>query len=76
MNIEMPQDRDDAQQIIDALQQIETTPELKAEAATSPQSVLDKLNLSGVARHAVALGLTATLVVPAAVHAKPAGWWG
>lgn len=66
-------DTRDAQQILDAMRQIQNSPALQAEAATSPESVLDRLNLSGVARHAVALGIAGLLVAPVAV--RPAMWW-
>jgi hypothetical protein len=58
------QDNADAQQILDAIQTIQANPELKAEAATKPESVLDRLGLTGVARHAVALAITAAVIVP------------
>jgi hypothetical protein len=73
MNIKT-NDTNEAQEILDALRQIQETPELRAEAATQPQSVLDRLKLSGVARHAVALGMTALLVAPVA-GVKPNSVW-
>jgi hypothetical protein len=60
------QDRDDAQQILEAMRQIQENPELKADAETQPESVLDRLGLAGVARHAVALAIAAAVVAPAA----------
>ena len=75
MNIKTEQNGE-AQEIVEALQQIQDSPELKAEAATNPESLLDRLKLSGIARHAVALGITAMLAVPTVVHAVsqlPAG---
>ena len=51
-------------QILNALEQIQASPELQAEAQTNPESVLNKLRLSGTARHAVALGIAGLLVVP------------
>lgn len=67
-------DTRDAQQILDAMRQIQDSAELQAEAATSPEALLDKLNLSGVARHAVALGIAGMLVVPT-LGFSSASWW-
>ena len=66
MNIQS-QDRDDAQQILEAMRTIQENPELKAQAQTQPETVLNRLGLSGVARHAVALALALAVVGPAAV---------
>lgn len=68
------QDRAEAQQILDAMRQIQDSPALQAEAATQPEGVLNRLGLSGVARHAVALAITAAVIVPAAA-AQPEIFW-
>jgi hypothetical protein len=60
------QDRAEAQQILEAVRQIQGSPELQAEAAKEPETVLNRLRLSGVARHAVALAITAAAIAPAA----------
>jgi hypothetical protein len=68
---------DEAQEILDALRKIQDTPDLQTEAKTNPESVMNKLGLSGIARHAVAFGITAMAVGGA--YAAPAtgqGWWG
>ncbi|MBV8718966.1 MAG: hypothetical protein JO020_23955 [Chloroflexi bacterium] len=65
--------RDDAQEILDALQQIQASPELRAEAGTDPERVLNRFNLSDVARHAVAFGIAGLLVAP--VFFSPENWW-
>jgi hypothetical protein len=57
---------DQAQEILEALRKVQDTPELKAELARDPQSVINKLAVSGIARHAVALGIAAMVVAPAA----------
>jgi hypothetical protein len=62
------------EQILNALQQIQDSPELQAEAKANPETVLNRLGLSGVARHAVAFGIAGLLVVPVAT-ASPMGFW-
>jgi hypothetical protein len=57
---------DQAQEILEALRKVQDTPELKAELASDPQSVINKLAVSGIARHAVALGIAAMVLAPAA----------
>ena len=72
------QDRDDAQQILDAMRQIQEDDQLRAEAQAEPERVLDRLRLSGVARHAVALALAVAVVAPAAIGsgvARPQAFW-
>ena len=49
--------QDQAQDILDALRKIQNTPDLKAQAATHLESVLNVLGLSGVARRAVAFSM-------------------
>ncbi len=58
MNITPAQGNDEAQEILEALRQIQDS---------------DRLQLSGVARHAVAFGISGMLVATHLV--KPAGWW-
>ena len=74
MDINATRSDDEAQQILSALQQIQDSPDLRAEAGTNPDGVLNRLKLSGVARHAVALGIAAMLVVPA-VASLPDVFW-
>jgi hypothetical protein len=64
-------DQDEAQIILDALRQIQETPELQNLAEQDHESVLTRLGLSGIARHAVALGLTAFVVAPMGIQS----WW-
>jgi hypothetical protein len=67
---------DDAQEILDALREIQETPELRAEAQANPEGLLDRLRLSGAARHAVALGIASLLVSSStAKHIQPTGFW-
>ena len=63
-----------AREIISAMQKISDTEELRAEAATNPESVMNRLGLSGVARHAVAFGIAALLVAPTAPVSTD-GYW-
>jgi hypothetical protein len=78
MNIEPNQNQDDAQEMLAAMREIQDSPELQAEAAKNPESVLDRLKLSGVARHAVALGIAGvTVAAHTQQHAHPltSGMW-
>jgi hypothetical protein len=71
VNIKTNQDHDEAQVILEALRQIQDNPELQAEAPTNPEGVVNKLGLSGVARHAVAFAITGAVLGPAVAD----GWW-
>jgi hypothetical protein len=76
LNITTTTDHDEAQDILDALRKIQDSPELRADAKTNPESVVNRLGLSGVARHAVAFALTGFIVAPSAaqlVHTN--GFW-
>jgi hypothetical protein len=64
LNITTNPDRDEAQDILDALRKIQDTPELRTEASTDPESVVNRLGLSGVARHAVAFAIAGLAVAP------------
>ena len=66
-----------AQGILEAVRTIENSPELKSEAQTNPESVMDRLGLAGIARHAVAFAIAAAVVVPAAQGGRiiPDGVW-
>jgi hypothetical protein len=55
-------DNSEAQQILDAMRTIQSNPELQAEAQTQPDSLFDRLKLSGVARHAVALAIAGVII--------------
>lgn len=73
-------DQDEAQIILDALREIQQNPELQSQVEKDPESVLDRLGLSTIARQAVTLGITA-LVVGGSVTNQVAsgasvnGWW-
>ena len=70
-------DHDEAQEILDALRKIQDNPELRAEAKTNPESVVSRLGLSGVARHAVAFAITVAVGAPSIHHVvNPNGFWG
>ncbi len=73
MNIKPAQGHDEAQDILEALRQIQESDDLRTEAATDPESVLNRLGLSGIARHAVAFGIAGLLVAPSLLHTD--GWW-
>jgi hypothetical protein len=73
MNINTTQGHDEAQHILEALRQIQDSDQLRAEAAKNPETVMNRLGLSGIARHAVAFGIASMLVVP--VMADPMSWW-
>ena len=62
MDANSTRDRDEAQEILDALRKVQQNPELQAEAAKDPDGVADRLGVSDLARHAVAFGLTAMVV--------------
>jgi hypothetical protein len=68
-------EHDEAQDILDALRKIQDSLELTAEAKTNPESVVSRLGLSGVARHAVAFALGIVVVAPGAVQAMPQSFW-
>jgi hypothetical protein len=65
-------EQDEAQEILDALRQIQDNPELRAEAETNPEGLLDRLGLSNIARHSVAFAIAGLLV---SNMAKPEGFW-
>ena len=73
MDINSSRGNDDAQEILEALHEIQNNPELRAEVETNPEGVLDRLGLSDVARHAVAFGIAGLLVSSTLV--KPMGFW-
>ena len=73
MNITPAQGQDEAQDILEALRQIQDSEELRTEATRDPESVMNRLGLSGIARHAVAFGLAGLLVAP--IVARPTSWW-
>jgi hypothetical protein len=76
MNTQTNYEQDNAQNILAALREIHDTPGLQAEAIAKPESTMNRLGLSGVARHAVAFALAVAIVGPAAAHAvTPDGFW-
>jgi hypothetical protein len=69
-------DHDEAQDILDALRKIQDSPELSAEAKTNPESVVSRMGLSGITRHAVAFALALAVVgAPAVHHLRPMAFW-
>jgi hypothetical protein len=73
MKAKTTQEQDEAQEILDALRQIRDSEELRVEAAKNPESVMNRLGVSGIARHAVAFGIAGLLVAPTVMH--PYSWW-
>jgi hypothetical protein len=73
VSIKTNQSQDEAQQILEALRKVQDSPELQADAKQNPESVLDRLGLSGAARHAVALGIAGLLV--GEFFISPDGFW-
>ena len=68
--------QDSTQDVLAALRQIQNTPDMQVEAATQPETLVNRLGLSGIARHAVLFAITAAIVLPAThnvVH--PDGFW-
>jgi hypothetical protein len=74
VNINSNTDRDEAREILEALRQIQDKPELQAEAKADPDAVMNRLGLSGIARHSVALGI-AVITVGANHVAHANSWW-
>ena len=69
-------EQDEAQAILEALRQIQDNPELQAEARRDPESLLDRLNLSGIARSAVTLGIAGfTVAAHSGNVASPCSFW-
>jgi hypothetical protein len=73
MNIKTAQGRDEAQDILEALREIQDSEELRAEAAKDAPSVLNRLGLSGVPRQAVAFAIAGLITAPQILHAQ--SWW-
>ena len=73
MKAKTTQEQDEAQEILEALRQIRDSEELRVEATKNPESVMNRLGVSGIARHAVAFGITAMLVAPAMDGTY--NWW-
>ena len=70
-------EHDEAQAILEALRQIQDDPELQAQAKRNPEKLLDRLNLSGIARTAVTLGIAGLAVgASGSKHfIQPTGFW-
>jgi hypothetical protein len=70
-------EHDEAQAILEALRQIQDSPELQAEARHNHKALLDRLNLSGIARTAVTLGIAAVVAANTSSNhlVHPMGWW-
>lgn len=75
---------DETRVIIDAMRQIQSNPELEAEARTNPPALFDRLGLTGIARQAVAAALAIAVVSKGAMEDLGAGefadvaiqvWW-
>ncbi len=72
----MSLEHDEAQAILEALRQIQDNPELQAQARLNPKALLDRLNLSGIARTAVTLGIAGLTVAHTTQPiAQPTGFW-
>ncbi len=67
------QERSEVDAIVSAMREFEASPELQAQAHTNLPGVLDRLKLRGVARQAVATGITMGLAGFAL--AAPTSWW-
>ena len=65
---------EEQREILEAVEKISASPELRDEASSDPEGLLDRLNLKGIARQAVAVSITVLLVGGA--HVKPDSWWG
>jgi hypothetical protein len=74
MDIAGSQPQSEAEEILEALRQVQENAALRAEASSNPESVLNRLKLSGVARHAVALGIASLLIVPTMAYSDV--FWG
>jgi hypothetical protein len=72
-------EHDETKVILDAIREIQENPELKVEAASNPESVLDRLGLSGIARSAVSLAVAGFVVAqdPSIVSGPVSvlSWW-
>jgi hypothetical protein len=68
-------DRNDAQDIIDALTTVQGSEDLQAEARTNPEGLLDRLGLAGVARHAVAAGFALFVFGAEPAQMVVQSWW-
>jgi hypothetical protein len=66
-------DQDEAQTILAALREIQDNPELQPKGKRDQESILNRLGLSGTARHSVAAGLAVMFMV--AAPATTQGWW-
>jgi hypothetical protein len=65
-------DQDETQTILDALREIQDNPDLQPRGPQDQESILNRLGLSGIARHSVAAGLVLMFsVAPATTQ----GWW-
>jgi hypothetical protein len=80
VDIDTTSSTDEAQEILSALRQIQNDAELRAEAASNPEGVMDRLGVSGIARHAVAFGIAGLLAAPVVARYTselvPNNFWG
>jgi len=69
--------QDSAQEILSAIRQIQDSPALQSEAKTNPDGMLNRLKLSGIARHAVALAIAGGIVATPHLGSivTPDGFW-
>jgi len=67
-------DAAEARAIMRALRAFQTNPHLADEARSDLPAALDRIGLSGIARHAVAATLTLTVTGMLAVPATPVFW--
>jgi hypothetical protein len=65
--------REDAAIIANAVRELQTNPELRAEAEHNVEGAMDKLGLKGFARHAVSAAFA--LALAGGVTFQPNGYW-
>jgi hypothetical protein len=71
--VNINQTNDQAQDILNALRKIQNTPELKAAIETNLESVMNMLGLSGITRHAVAVGIAGPQA--GTIVGRAQNWW-
>lgn len=64
----------EARAIMQAIRELQTNPQLLDTARTDTQAAMDRLGLSGTARHAVAAALALSLTGVALVPGIPVFW--
>ena len=69
-------DAADARAIVEALRTLQGNPQLVDAAQSDLPATLDRMGLSGIARHAIAATLALSVVGVAAVPGTPVFWAG